>query len=423
MDVTETLNFVEAARFCNAGGAYATTIDAVRLGLAADPRNPMLYVYRACAYDEFGRSAEAIADCEAALTLDPCGDAGVLALITLALVRERIGESEAAFAAARAAISHDPTGRESHAVLGTLLAWHGAYIAAWPELECHWIRERISFMQRFPATNEWAGEDIAGRRLLLVHGQGLGDMLQMLRYVPHLRERGATVELEYPEPMRDLVRTVSGVDAFVPNGTRASGEFDVYARLMSLPRLSGEDGLARIAAVPYLGIDAERRAAWECRLGARDERLRVGLVWAGNPAHENDRRRSIPLAAFAPLAAIPEMRWVSLQIGARANDAAPAGLALERFDDGITDLADTAALVSQLDLVIAADTGVAHLAGALGVPVWLALPWRPDWRWSPTAATSPWYPSMRLFHASDPSWALAIATLASELATLRRARG
>ena len=422
MDVPQAFNFVEAARFCNAIGAHATTLDAVRLGLSADPGNPMLYVYRACAYDEFGRSAEAIADCEAALALDPHGDAGVLALITLALVRERIGEPEAAFAAARAAIALDPAGHESHATLGTLLAWHGAYPAAWPELECHWIRERVTFMQRFPDTNEWDGEDIAGRRLLLVHGQGLGDMLQMLRYVPRLHQCGATVVLEYPEPMRDLVRTLSGVDAFVPKGTLARDAFDVYARLMSLPRLLGEDGHARDGDVPYLGVDVARCADWERRLGPRDGRIRAGLVWAGNPAHENDRRRSIPLDAFAPLAAIPGVRWLSLQIGPRANDAAPPDLALERIDDAIVDMADTAALVSQLDLVIAADTSVAHLAGALGVPVWLALPWRPDWRWSSSAATSPWYPSMRLFHAGDPTWTTALAALACEFAALRAAR-
>lgn len=204
--------------------------------------------------------------------------------------------------------------------------------------------------------------------------------------------------------------------------TPARDAFDVYARLMSLPRIFGEDGGGRDAEVPYLGFDAARSAAWECRLSARDGRLRVGLVWAGNPVHQNDRRRSIPLAAFTPLAAIRGVRWLSLQVGGRANDAAPAGLELERIDDGMAEMADTAALLSQLDLVIAADTSVAHLAGALGVPVWLALPWRPDWRWSPSAATSPWYPSMRLFHAGGPTWTTAIAALASELAMLRRAR-
>ena len=415
MDAPQPLDFVEAARFCNASGAHATTIDAVRLGLAADPGNPMLYVYRACAYDEFGRSAEAIADCEAALRLDPHGAAGVLALITLALVRDRTGDAIGAFDAARAAIALDPASREAHAVLGTLLAWHGAYPAAWPELECHWIRERMTFMQRFAGMREWDGEDIRGRRLLLVHGQGLGDMLQMLRYVPRLHERGATVILELSEAMRDLAHTVPGVDRFVLKGTIDGGDFDAFARLMTLARLFGEDALTRAASAPYIRVDAARAAMWERRLGPRDRRFRAGLVWAGNPTHENDRRRSIPLDAFGPLATIPNVRWVSLQVGERANDTPPAGLALERVDDAIGSMADTAAIVSQLDLVIAADTSVAHLAGAVGVPVWLALPWRPDWRWSPGAARTPWYASMRLFHATDPTWTHAIGGIASAL--------
>jgi hypothetical protein len=417
------LDFVEAARFCNASGAHATTIDVVRLGLQRDPDNSLLYVYRACAYDEFGRSAEAIADCESALRLDPAGPAGVLALITLALVRERSGEHAAALAAAEAAIALDPAGRESHAVRGTLLAWHGRYRAAWPELECHWIAERVSFMQRFAPLAEWNGEDLRGKRVALVHGQGLGDLLQMLRYVPRIRARGATTLLECPEALLELVRELPGIGAVAPAGTLARDDVDAYARMMTLARLCDEDGAVPAAAVPYVAAGAARHAEWGRRLASRDERLRVGIAWAGNPAHENDRRRSIPLDAFAPLAAVAGIRWFALQVGPRASDAAPAELDLERLGDAIASMADTAAIVAQLDLVIAADSSVAHLAGAMGVPVWLVLPWRPDWRWSPYAATTPWYPSMRLFHAADPGWTAALAAVRTELERVRDAPG
>jgi hypothetical protein len=148
---------------------------------------------------------------------------------------------------------------------------------------------------------------------------------------------------------------------------------------------------------------------------------RGGIAWAGNPLHENDRRRSIPLAAFAPLAAVPDVQFVSLQAGARADDPAPPELTLLRPAAEITDMADTAAIVTQLDLVISADTSVAHLAGALGVPVWLVLPWRPDWRWSPAAGVTPWYPSMRLFHAAEPSFAPVLTTVAGALRDYTRA--
>jgi len=411
----KALDYVDAARFCNAHGAHATTIDAVRIGLTLHPDNPMLYVYRAAAYDEFGRSAEAVADCEAAIRLDPQGHAAVLALITLALVRERLGDRAGALEAATRAIAVEPNDREAHACLGTILAWHGEYRAAWPELECHWLPERLQFRQRFPDLTEWNGESLDGQRLLLVHHQGLGDLIQMLRYVPRLRERAAEVLLECPPAMIELLRPFPGVAETFPFDGAPRARFDTFARVMTLARLCGEDGAPGRSGVPYLVADAARKQRWASQLAAPPGVRRVGIAWAGNPAHENDRRRSIPLAAFAPLAAVPNVQYTSLQVGARAGDPAPPGLALLRPAAEIADMADTAAIVAQLDLVISADTSVAHLAGALGVPVWLVLPWRPDWRWSPTADATPWYPTMRLFHAAEPAFDGVVAAVADAL--------
>lgn len=408
----QSLDYADIARYCNQYGAHATTIDACRIGLSLDPKNAMLHVYRACAYDEFGRSAEAIADLEAALQLEPGGHTAVLALITLALVRERIGDPAGAREAATRAIAIEPADREAHSCLGTLLAWHGDYPAAWPELECHWLPERLRYRQRFPDLVEWDGEPLDGKRLLVVHGQGLGDLIQMFRYVPRLRERAADVLLECPPSMHDLVRPLSGVTAIFAGEGAPRDRFDAYARAISLARLCGEDGAPGRSGVPYLTAEAERKAVWAARLTVGEGDRRVGIAWAGNPAHDNDRRRSIPLDAFAPLAATPNVRWFSLQYGARANDPEPPGLTLTRFGDDIRDMADTAAIIANLDLVISADTSVAHLAGALGIPVWLVLPWRPDWRWSPTANDTPWYPTMRLFHAGEPAWSTVMAAVA-----------
>jgi hypothetical protein len=417
----EALDYAESARFCNAHGAHATTIDVCRIGLAREPDNAMLYVYRACAYDEFGRSSEAIADCEAALRLEPRGPAAVPALITLALVHERLGNVAAALEAARAAIAIEPADREAHAALGTLLAWHGDYPAAWPELECHWLDERMHFRQRFPDLTEWNGENIEGRTLLLVHGQGIGDLVQMLRYVPRVRARAGRVLLECPQSMLDLARALPGIDEVFVNATAPRESFDVFGRAMTLARICGEDGTPGHSGVPYITADAARNETWAARIAPRDGRLRVGIAWAGNPSHPNDTRRSIPLEAFAPFAQTAGVQWVSLQVGPHADDPAPPGLELTRFTSAIAGLSDTAALVAQLDLVISIDTGVAHLAGAMGVPVWLLLPWRPDWRWSPAANDTPWYPAMRLFHAGEGSWPALLPEVAAALTMDRTA--
>jgi hypothetical protein len=416
------LEYADVARFCNANGAHATTIDACRVGLSLHPDDPMLFVYRACAYDELGRLPEAVADCEAALRLAPRGQTAVLAHITLALVRERLGDHTGALEAVANAIAAEPADREAHALRGTLLAWRGDYPAAWPELECHWLDERLRFRERFPDLAEWNGEPIDGRRLLVVHGQGLGDLLQMIRYVPRLRERCSEVLLECPAPLLELMRSVPHIAEVFVAGSAPRARFDAFARAMSLARLCNEDGSRGHSDAPYLRAGALSPGLAD-RIGPRDVRLRVGIAWAGNPVHQNDRRRSIPLAEFAPFAGVANTQWFSLQYGPRAGDQTPPGLTLTRFGDAIGDMSDTAAVVAQLDLVITADTAVAHLAGAIGVPVWLLLPWRPDWRWSPDAADTPWYPSMRLFHAAEPSWERVLNEAASALAVLSASKG
>ncbi len=238
--------------------------------------------------------------------------------------------------------------------------------------------ERIHFHKRFPDLTEWEGDDLAGRRLLLVHNQGLGDLIQMLRYVSRLHTRGAgEVLLECNPAMIELLRGLPGIAELFSSGSTPRERFDVYARTIVLARLCDEDGTPGRSGVPYITVPPARLDAWTTRFAPRNGERRIGIVWAGNPLHDNDRRRSIPLDAFAPLALVPHIQWFSLQYGPRAGDAAPEGMMLKRFGDDIRDMADTAAIVANLDLVISADTSVAHLAGAMGVPVWLLLPWRP----------------------------------------------
>lgn len=288
----------------------------------------------------------------------------------------------------------------------------------------------------------WDGAPPAGRRLLLASEQGFGDTLQFLRYVPQVIALGARVVLDVPAPLRDLAATIPGLDhppehrppEHRPSGHRlivtgqALPEVDLEAPLMSLPLLLGPDRPP--PPPPYLAADPARRAAWRRRLeeraGSRAGLPAIGIAWAGNPEQPNDRRRSIPDADLAPLAALASLagdrgggvRFVSLQ----KDRALPALCRAAGWHDAAPDLADfaeTAALIAELDLVIAVDTAVAHLAGALGRPVWVLLSSAADWRWPRGRRRSPWYPSARqVWRRPSESWRHMLARLAGHLAAV-----
>jgi Flp pilus assembly protein TadD len=271
----------------------------------------------------------------------------------------------------------------------------------------------------------WAGDDLGGRSLLLVSDAGHGDLIQMARYGPLLKERGAARITLYGQPA--LVRLLAGgagldrVIGFDEPLPRTG--WDLWAPVMSLPYLCGTDLDSVPAATPYLHADPARAAHWRRRLGrpAGAAGLRVGLVWRGNPKHESDDDRSLPgLATMAPLGGVAGVRLFSLQAGAGAADAhaPPPGLGLEPLGAPLGDFAETAALVANLDLVIAVDTSIVHLAGALGVPAWVLLAdHKPDWRWLDGRDGTPWYPRrMRIFRQPrGGNWAALMAQVAGTL--------
>jgi hypothetical protein len=269
----------------------------------------------------------------------------------------------------------------------------------------------------------WEGEPLAGRSLLLVSDAGHGDMIQMARYAGALRERGAARLVLCGQPA--LKRLLARGTAFdqVLGYDEPPPACDLWAPTMSLPFLCGTrlDNIPN--RLPYLHAADDRVAHWRGRLSANEDRgvRRIGLVWRGNPRHENDADRSLPnLDVLAPLGHVPGVRFVSLQCGPGADDALapPAGLRLEPLAEGLGDFAETAAIVANLDLVIGVDTSTVHLAAALGRPTWVLLPeHQTDWRWLEGRSDSPWYPSvLRLFRqrrAGD--WAPVVGELAAAL--------
>ncbi|MFC3070619.1 tetratricopeptide repeat protein [Phenylobacterium soli] len=261
----------------------------------------------------------------------------------------------------------------------------------------------------------WLGDgDIAGKTLLLHAEQGLGDTLQFCRYTPLARARGAKVVLRVQPPLKRLLQgldpaiAVIGEDEAVP-------DFDIHCPLLSLPLAFGTDLTSIPADIPYLTPEPQLVAAWRDRLGPGARR--IGLAWRGAPGHRNDHNRSLSLEALAPLFALSG-EWISLQRDLTPEEADRlASLGVRAMGDELADFADTAALVASLDLVISVDTSLAHLAGALGAPVWVFLPANPDWRWLFGRADSPWYPSARLFRQrSLGDWTVPMAEVAQALA-------
>ncbi len=276
------------------------------------------------------------------------------------------------------------------------------------------LREPLNL---YGVSPRWAGEDLAGRRLLVWADQGLGDALMCLRFLPALRARGATLVLAVHPPLVRLCEHLGLAEQVIPLGERPALPWDFHCALLSVPHGVGLDlTCLPDIAVPYVSAPPAQVARWAARLAEYPGR-KVGLVWAGNPDMGLDKRRSIPLTQWGAVLAVPGVSFVSLQKGAGMQALADAPVALLDWMDECQDMLDTAALICGLDLVIAVDTAVAHLAGALGKPVFLLNRHGSEWRWLLDRDDSPWYPSLRQFRQDDPTdWGPALARVAEALA-------
>jgi hypothetical protein len=295
----------------------------------------------------------------------------------------------------------------------------GDYAGGWPDHEARWGGSETQMPRRRFDAAPWSGrEPLAGKSILLHAEQGMGDVLMFARFAPLLHDRGARVVLEAHGPLAPLLQSVRGVDQVAALGAPLPS-VDFEAALMSLPLLLGT-GLDSIpGAAPYLEAPPGHLERWRTRL-APLPRPRVGLAWSGSTTLRNDRNRSIPLAMLAPLRHAG-VTLVSLQKEIRDADRAAlgAGPAIHTFEDEIADFRDTAALAAHMDVVVSVDTAVAHLAGALARPLWLLLPFAPDWRWLLDRDDSPWYPTARLFRQPAPGeWPAAIERVTRALREL-----
>jgi tetratricopeptide (TPR) repeat protein len=404
-------------------------IAAYALAAAYDAENESYHLDLAIMLHGAKRYDEAIESYNRVLALNP---ANAVAHGNRASLLHKTGRYEEALIGYDQAIHHDPTFISHRLNRALLLLLMGRYDEGWREYE--WRLRRTSdddailvhYARRFnqPA---WSGDDLRGRTLL-VHGeQGLGDVIQMLRYVELLADMGAKIVLEIPVVLHSLAQSLAGDISFVVR----EGEyppFDCHCPIMSLPLAFGTNLKSIPANIPYLRVAPEKIEEWKARLG-RQSRPRIGLVWSGGRQSNIDRwnnsdpTRSIALSAMAPLLLNGETcaEFHSLQIEYRDADMKTMQRygCIQDHSADLKDISDTAALIEQMDLVISVDTSVAHLAGALGKPVWIMLPHVPDWRWLLDREDSPWYPTARLFRQpSHGDWDSVIKSVISHISEI-----
>lgn len=411
----------DARIHCNLGvaliriGRIDEAAECCRKGIALNPLHAPAHTNLGVALQRQDRVDDAIAAHRMAIALDP---AFPKAWSNLSEGLKEQGRLDEALQASRTAVSFaacEPIQRFNYALA---LLMEGDYAAGWPAFESRREAGVLTPRARRFAVPEWRGESLFGKTLLLHAEQGLGDTLQFVRFVHRLLAPGVAIVIECQKPLVSLLRASFGVRVM------AQGEplppYDLHLPLMSLPNVL-RIGLDAVPAAPYLAADPDKAAAWQTRIG-RSTELAVGVVWSGNPDHKSDARRSLAAARVLTSLAMPGVGLFSLQKQVRSTDR-PAFRALggtvTDLAPWLSDFTDTAAALQSLDVVIAVDTSVAHLAGALGRPVWMITPYALDWRWLRDREDSPWYPTMRLFRQSAPrAWDDVLARIRTDLVKL-----
>jgi tetratricopeptide (TPR) repeat protein len=358
-----------------------------------------------------GRHEEAIDAIKQTLALDPSMAEAYCNLGAVYHAQNHLNTAELCYRQAHKIRSDLPKNRMN---MGLIHLARGNFSEGWKEYEWRW--ENAPLERRGFSQPEWRGEPLNGLRILLHAEQGYGDTLQFIRYAPLVARAGGRVVLEVQNRLVRLAEELEEVEEVVWQG-RPLPQFDCHCPLLSLPAVFGTTLDTIPAEVPYVRVPAEARQKMEAVDWPADK-LKIGLNWAGNPSFKSDRYRfrSVELETLAPLFGRAGTQFYSLQVGAEEEQLKHSSLPIEDLAGLTYDLADTAAQMLRLDLVISADTSVVHLAGALGVPVWVLLPYSADWRWLLDRGDSPWYPSMRLFQQIRPGdWEPVIATVREAL--------
>ncbi|NND97753.1 MAG: tetratricopeptide repeat protein [Pirellulaceae bacterium] len=392
-----------------------------RRALESDPNHAIawqavgLIAARRFAFDE------AISALHTALQIQP--DL-ILAHNHLGVALKRIGKIDAALDEFETVLRLQPDNPFAHFNRATIWLSQNRFDEGWTEYEWRFLTGEVK-RPTIPRPR-WDGSPTVGKTIMVHTEQGMGDVLQFVRLMPLLKQRGFKTVMACPDRLRPLLQRCDGIDAWFPIDQPAEVNFDLYAPLLSLPGLL-EITLGNCPCdVPYVHADPDKSAHARNYLGALPGR-KVGICWQGSTTYSADALRSIPLQRFAILADIPNVTLVSLQKGPgeehmdSAENQSMTIHRVDKLDDGSAAFEDTAGLVQYLDLVITTDTAIAHLAGAMGRPVWVPLSTAADWRWGHNRQDSPWYPTMKLFRQSTPGdWENVFTSIATNLKEISR---
>jgi tetratricopeptide (TPR) repeat protein len=399
----------------------AAALESFHRSLAINPNYANAYFNLGTTLLKAARPGEAADALRRAVGLAPRDGAAYLQLAGALMVQGRFDEAEPSL---RRAVALSAGNAEAEFDLSLMLLERGRFKQGWKHYEARWRVRNGENDKRPPQLRrkvpDWTGEPLEGKSILIQSEQGLGDILQFSRYVPLLAGRGAHVTFLVPAMLERLLAPIAAVAAVKPK-IRRDTLFDYRRALLSLPGLFGTE----LQSIPrtdgaYLFAEPDRVERWGERLGPKG--FKIAVCWQGNPTVKVDKGRSIPLAAFAPLASLPGVRLISLQKQHGLDQLAhlPAGMAVEllgpSFDEGPDAFLDTAAVIKNCDLVVTSDTAIAHLAGALDAPTWVGLSTTADWRWLRDRSDSPWYRSLTLFRQRTAGdWSTIFAEMAEAL--------
>lgn len=416
-DATSAVAHNNLGRALHEQGKFAEAVECFQRSLAIDAQPASTHDNLGLALQALGRPIEAEAHHRRAIALQPQYVTARNSLGSALEDQARYAEAEASF---RQALALNPNFAAAHLNLALVLLRCGNFAEGWQEYEWRWACNpslRRDFLQP-----QWDGRPLPQGRVLIHAEQGLGDLLQFVRYMPLVKQRVGRVFVECPRAMIPLLARCAGIDAIIPRGDVLPG-FDCHLPLLSLPRIFGTDVSTIPHDVPYLFVDPQLTYLWSGKV-PRDGVLNVGICWQGHPANPS-QQRSIPLRMFEHLASVPGVRLFSLQKLHGLEQVAELRNRFELYEFGPSldeehgAFTDTAAIMQNLDLVVTSDTAIPHLAGGLGIPAWLAVPFIPEWRWQIDRPDSPWYPTLRLFRQKTlGDWETVFRQMATELTVL-----